>query len=111
MKWRPGLSQQARKGCFESSECFQSLDVAGALAATVLVAAGNLGWVVLGEWSHRPGLTGWVSPKGDCWKPLPSHVSPRQAAVGTDRIVLAEQGSFPLMSVGIAAGGRQLGCD
>lgn len=75
------------------------------------VAAGGLGWVVLGEWSHRPGLTGWVSPDGDCWKPLPRHVSPRQAAVGNDRIVLAEHGGFPLMWVGIAAGGRQLGCD
>ncbi|MGH8927969.1 MAG: hypothetical protein ACRDWH_06430, partial [Acidimicrobiia bacterium] len=26
------------------------------------VAAGGLGWVVLGEWAARPGLTGWVSP-------------------------------------------------
>ena len=75
------------------------------------VAAGALGWVVLGEWSHRPGLTGWVSPDGDCWKPLPRDVSPRQAAVGNNRIVLAEQGGFPLMWVGLAAGGRQLGCD
>jgi hypothetical protein len=75
------------------------------------VAAGALGWVVLGEWSHGPGLTGWVSPDGECWKPLPGHVSPRQAAVGNNRIVLAEHGAFPLMWVGIAAGGRQLGCD
>lgn len=75
------------------------------------VAAGGLGWVVLGEWSHRPGLTGWVSPDGECWKPLPRQVSPRQAAVGDDRIVLAEHGDFPLIWVGRSTGGRQLGCD
>ena len=75
------------------------------------VAAGELGWVVLGEWSHRPGRTGWISPDGNCWKPLPRDVSPRQAAVGVNRIVLAEKGAFPLMWIGISAGGRQLGCD
>jgi hypothetical protein len=75
------------------------------------VAAGGLGWVVLGEKSDRPGLTGWVSPDGDCWRQLPSHVSGRQAAVGSDRLVLASHGTFPLIWVGLPTGGRQLGCD
>jgi hypothetical protein len=75
------------------------------------VAAGPLGWVVLGENSSRPGGVGWISPDGECWQPLPDQIWGREAAVGEDRIVITEHGNFPLIWAGIASGGRQLGCD
>lgn len=74
------------------------------------VAAGELGWVILGDRTGRAGGVGWVSPDAHCWMPLPDNVAGREAAVGQDRFVIAEQGRFPLIWVGVASGGRSLGC-
>jgi hypothetical protein len=75
------------------------------------VEAGGLGWVVLAERSdHRSGLA-WASPDGECWVPLPEQVSGREAAVGEERMVIAEHGSFPVIWVGVPTGGDRLGCN
>jgi hypothetical protein len=74
------------------------------------VAAGELGWVVLGENSDQPGLVGWVSTDADCWTPIPEHVSGRQAAVGSDRFVLADRRTFPVIWVGLSTGGPRFDC-
>jgi len=69
------------------------------------VEAGDLGWVLLGELADRPGLLGWVSRDGECWELLPKEVQGRVAAVGTDRLLIADRIGFLEPWLGVVEGG------
>ncbi len=69
------------------------------------VEGGDLGWVILGELADRPGLVGWVSRDGLCWEPLPDEVQGRVAAVGTDRLIVADRIGFLDTWLGVVEGG------
>jgi len=59
------------------------------------VAVGELGFVVLGRDFGSLRRFAWFSPDGECWQRLPDHVTGVAAAVGADRIVLADRGRAP----------------
>ena len=74
------------------------------------VDAGGLGWVILGELAERPGLVGWVSRDGECWETLPEAVQGRVAAVGNDRIIIADRIGFLDTWLGVVEGGVEVRC-
>ncbi len=56
------------------------------------IAVGELGFVILGrDFGSRRRLA-WFSPDGLCWHRLADYVQAEVAAVGVDRIVLADRG-------------------
>jgi hypothetical protein len=64
------------------------------------IAAGEMGFVVLGvtvSGSHRRA---WFSRDGACWQPLPEPVAAVAAAVGSDRVVLVDRRPGPELWVG-----------
>lgn len=56
------------------------------------VAAGELGWIILGESVTGAERRSWYSPDGSCWHALPSGVTGQIAVVGSAHVMLATRG-------------------
>ncbi len=66
------------------------------------VESGPAGWIVLGSAAEPRRSLGWVSTDASCWHPVPEAVSGRMAAVGSDRIVVADRiGQQTVLWVGV----------
>ncbi len=64
------------------------------------IEGGPVGWVAVGRFTDRPGLTAWVSGQGTCWEALPEEVAGRHVAIGRDGIIIADR-SLPHAWVGV----------
>lgn len=76
----------------------------------VNVDAGGAGWILLGDVAGQSSSVGWASSDTVCWHRLPDEVQGRVAAVGADRIVVADRRHPSVMWLG-AVTGDDPGCD
>ncbi len=75
------------------------------------VVTGKAGYVILGSAPTGPRGYAWFSGDGSCWLRLPENVHGVAAAVGEDRIVLADRRPAAALWVGIIDQAVEQPCD